>query len=145
MKSGWIYYMPIHLLGLLMIIIDDCSWSNNPCIMTVDKRSIKIYIVQKTIPLWLEGIWKWPWSTWTMDLIIILNSWGEFIIHEYITFVKVHWYSPCKRKSPLYVSHEIIIISIALLRGACTHWEWNYDTPQCGWEFLSHKFIYEST
>ena len=80
--------------------------------------------------------------TWTMDLIP--NSWGELIIHDRHYLCK-GIYSICKRKSPLYVSYEIIIISIALLRGACTHWEWNYDTLQCGWGLLSHKFIYEST
>ena len=34
-------------------------------------------------------------------------------------------YSPIKENLS-YVSHEITFISIALLRGACTHWKWNY-------------------
>ena len=40
------------------------------------------------------------------------------------TFVKV--YIPLIKGNLPYVSHEITLISIVLLRGACTHWEWNY-------------------
>ena len=120
--------MPKYLLGLLMIIINDCSWSNNPYIMIIDKWSIEIYIVQKIILLWLKGIWKWSWLIYlnyephhySKLLRIVNNSWVD------ITFIKIHWYSPCKRKSLLYVSYEITFISIALLRGTCTYWEWNY-------------------
>ena len=35
------FYIPIHLPGLLIIIVNDCSWSNNLCIMAVDKWSIE--------------------------------------------------------------------------------------------------------
>ena len=141
MKSGWIYYMPIHLPRLLITIVNDCSWSNNLCIMAVDKWSIEIYIVQKIIPLnW--KVYDHDRHTWIMDLIP--NSWGELIIHDRHYLCK-GIYSPYKRKSFIYVSHGIIIISIVILREACTHWEWNYDILQCGWGLLSHKFIYEST
>ena len=50
----------LHAYTFTRVINDKCwwlSWSNNICIMTVDKRSIEIYIVQKIIPLWWEGIW----------------------------------------------------------------------------------------
>ena len=70
MKSEWIYYMSIHLLELVMITIDDYSWSNNLCIMAVDKWSIEIYIVQKTIPL--------IGSYMKMIMIDILELWISF-------------------------------------------------------------------
>ena len=122
MKSRWIYYMPIHLLELLITIVNNCSWSNNLCIMTVD---------------------IWSWSTYlnygphSKLLRKVNNSWID------TTFLNVN--IPLVKGNLPYVSHEITLISIALLRGACTHWEWNYDTLQCGWGSLSHKFLYEST
>ena len=94
------YYIPIHLLELVMIIVDDCSWNNNLCIIAVDKWSIEIYIVQKTIPLigrcmkmiiWSKYLNYGPYSKL---LKRVNNSWVD------IAFIKVYWYSPCKRKSP---------------------------------------------
>ena len=70
MNSGWIYYMPIHLPRLLMMIVNNCSWSNNLCIIAVDKWSIEIYIVQKTIPL--IGMYI------KMIIIEILELWTSF-------------------------------------------------------------------
>ena len=42
----------LHAYTFTRVINDncwDCSWSNNPCIMTIDKWSIGIHIVQKII------------------------------------------------------------------------------------------------
>ena len=119
MKSRWIYYMPIHLPRLLIIIVDDCSWSNNLCIMTVDKWCIEIHIVQKTIPLigrymkmiMIEILELWT-SFWTPKGVN--NSWVD------TTFVKVHWYSPCKRKSPLCVSWNYIHLNYSIKRSMYT-------------------------
>ena len=92
----------LHAYTFTRVSNDDCSWSNNPCIMTVDKWSIEIYIVQKTIPLWLESIWKWSWSTYlkygphTKLMRKVNYSWVD------TTFVKVYWYSPCKKKKNLH-------------------------------------------
>ena len=62
-----------------------------------------------------------------MIMIEILELWTSFKTpEESQLFMSRHYlckciYSPCKRKSPLYVSHEITFISITLLRGVCTH------------------------
>ena len=120
--------------------------------IAVDKWSIKILHSSKDcspnvedIKLIMIIILELWISLFSKFLNKVNNSWGDTNI-----FVKVHRYSLVKGNLS-YVSHEITIIAIALLKWACSHWDWKLilcNIDEDSWvinsKWVDIKFISQS-